>query len=408
MKILHLSSVYAPQRIGGAEKVVELLAEHSVALGHEVAVAHIAPEPAPAHQRHGVDVHPLRHRNPLWIGDSGRHPLLRQANKVATLFNVLTTADFARLLRELRPDVVHSHSMVELPPWVWQVAAAQGCAVVHTLHDYDLLCIRSSLFKDGAHCTPRHTACKLFSRVKLTQHGHIHQVVGVSQAILDRHLAEGCFAHLAPEQRQVIWNPVPTLSAPPRPVRAAGAPLTLGFIGRLVAEKGVHRLLQACRQLPPQGWQLRIAGQPRPDQQALLELAQGLPVQWMGYVEPMAFLAGLDTLVVPSVWLEPFGLTIVEAYAAGVPVLGADSAGVAEIIGAVDPQALVPPDDADALARQLLQLLRDGPRPLPAAGRAAVLERTRPAQVAHAYEGVYRRALAQRAATAGHAATSAR
>ncbi|PZP32070.1 MAG: glycosyl transferase [Roseateles depolymerans] len=393
MKILHLSSVYAPQRIGGAEKVVEMLAEHSAALGHEVAVAHIAPEPAPPHQRHGVAVHPLRHRNPLWIGDSGRHPLLRQANKVATLFNVFTTADFARLLRELRPDVVHSHSMVELPPWVWQVAASQGCAVVHTLHDYDLLCIRSSLFKDGAHCVPRHTACRMFSRVKLTQHGHIHQVVGVSQAILDRHLQDGCFAQLPEASRHVIWNPV--MPAPARPRAGDSGPRRFGFIGRLVPEKGLATLIEACRQLPAEGWQLRIAGRLGEQEAELRRLVEGLPVELVGYVDPAEFLATLDTLVVPSVWLEPFGLTTVEAYAAGVPVIGADTAGVAEIVGAVDPGALVPPGDAAALAALMQAVLRDGPRPLPAAARAAVLERTRPGPVAQAYDAVYRRALAQ-------------
>lgn len=369
-----------------------MLAIQGAAMGHDVAVAHIAPEPAPAHQCDGVSVHPLRHRNPLWIGDTGRHPLLRQANKVATLFNILTTADFDRLLRELRPEIVHTHSMVELPPWVWQVAAKHGCAVVHTLHDYDLLCIRSSLFKDGAHCKPRHTACRLFSRVKLTQHGYIDQVVGVSQAILDRHLAEGCFPQLGIADKHVIWNPVEASAAPAQMVRKqfTNAPFTFGFIGRLVPEKGLHTLLAACRQLPPTGWRLRIAGKlDESHASELRSLIDGLAVELVGYVDPMAFMAELDTLIVPSLWLEPFGLTIVEAYAAGVPVIGSDTGGVTEIVGAVDEDALVPPGDSAALARKMAQVMHDGPSELPQAARDHVLKKTRPASVARAYEAVY-------------------
>lgn len=397
MKILHLSSVYAPQRVGGAERVVEMLAEASVAAGARVAVAHIAPQPGPAHCRNGVQVHPLRHRNPLRIEDSGRHPLLRQANKVATLFNVLTTADFGRVLDEVQPDIVHSHSMVELPPWAWGAAAAHGCAVVHTLHDYDLLCIRASLFKDGRHCHQHHRACSLFSSVKRAQHGHIGQVVGVSQAILDTHLQQGCFGHVPPSGRHVVWNPVALQAVPlPRPARHTGAPHTFGFIGRLVEEKGIHTLLDACRLLPPTGWRLRIAGQVGPQQQGLQQLLQGLPAELMGFVDPAQFLAGIDTLVVPSIWLEPFGLTILEAYAAGVPVIGAASAGVAEIVGAMATGALVPPGNAPALASRMLEDLHDGPMALDPIRRDALLARTRPAAVADAYQQVYGAALGRK------------
>lgn len=393
--MLHLSSVYAPQRVGGAEKVVELLAEQSVLRGHDVTVAHIAPRPSPPWTQHGVTVHPLPHRNPLRIEDSGRHALLRQANKLATLFNVLTTADVARLLSRLRPDIVHTHSMVEFSPWVWQVAAARGCRVVHTLHDYDLLCIRAALFKDGQHCTQRHRACAMFSRVKATQHRHIDHVVAVSRGVLDRHMDFDCFTHLPPSSRHVIWNAVPRdgWAEPRHAPRVDPSTVVFGFIGRLVQEKGIETLLEACRQLPPAGWRLRVAGRAGPQQEQLLRRAEGLPVEWVGYVEPAHFLASLDTLIVPSIWQEPFGLTVVEAYAAGVPVIGSDGGGIGEVVGAVDPGALVRAADPAALAERMADVLRHGPRLLPEPARQQALERTHPDHMVAAYEAVYRAAL---------------
>lgn len=397
MNILHLSSVYAPHAVGGAEKVVQTLAEGAAALGHQVAVAHLAPTPAPAALRNGVQVRPLAHRNPLWIQDAARFPApVRQLNKAATLFNVLTAADFARVLREMQPDVVHSHSMVELTPAMWAVARRHGATLVHTLHDYDLLCIRAALFQHGRPCERQHLACRLFSRVKRHFHRHVDHVAGVSRAILDTHLAHGCFQHVPPARRHVVWNPVQPLDgAAPTPRRhARGALLTLGFMGRLVEEKGLRTLLQACRRLPPGGWRLRVAGRV-PDQAPWLEAAQGLPVEFMGHVDPCAFLAAVDTLVVPSLWQEPFGLTVVEAYAQGVPVLGSRTGGIAELVGAVDADALFEPGNVDALAQRLATLLQQGPQSLPAEPLQRLLARVAPAAVVRNYLDIYQ-ALPQR------------
>ncbi len=162
-----------------------------------------------------------------------------------------------------------------------------------------------------------------------------------------------------------------------------------GYIGRLVPEKGVSVLLDACRQLPTSGWQLRVAGRAPNGDADLRAQAAGLPVEFVGFVNPAEFLAGIDVLVVPSIWQEPFGLTIVEAYAAGVPVIGAASGGVAEIVSAVDPSNLVPPNDPAALARKMAELLAGGVQALKPPDSAAVLARTEPERVVDDYLRVY-------------------
>jgi glycosyltransferase involved in cell wall biosynthesis len=408
MKILHLSSVYAPHAVGGAEKVVEVLAEGTAALGHEVSVVSLVPERTAAAVRNGVEVRPLPHRNPLWIQDSARHPgPVRNLNKVATLFNALTAADFARVVEEVRPDIVHSHSMVELTPWMWRAAKSRGAVLVHTLHDYDLLCIRAALFMHGPACRRQHRACGAFSRVKRHHHRHIDHVVGVSRAILQTHLEHGLFDHLGPERRHVVWNPVrmPPAGAAPRQRPARGGPFTFGFLGRLVPEKGVEVLLQACRALGVEGWQLKIAGRAPGDDTALRAAMAGLPVQRVGFVDPASFLRDIDVLVVPSVWREPFGLTVVEAYAAGVPVIGTDIGGIGELVGAVDRASLVPAGDAQALAARMAACVRAGRAALAPADAEFVLEQTRPEAVVARYLQLYARAVesgAQRQSAARH------
>jgi glycogen(starch) synthase len=392
MRILHLSSLYPPYSVGGAERVVEMLAEGTAAAGFEVGVAHLAPKRLQPERRRGVDVLPLAHRNPLWIEASAKSSsVMRKLNKIATLFNPLTTDDFATVLDAYKPEVVHSHSMVELTPRMWKLARDRGIKSVHTLHDYDLLCIRAALFMDQTRCEKQHLTCAVFSKVKQHYHDNIDHVVGVSRAILQTHLDFGLFQGISSERRHVVWNPVrPPPKATPKPREG---PYTFGFLGRLVPEKGIVPLLEACSAIEASGWQLKIAGKAPKDDGFLRERLRSLPIELMGFVDPAVFFQSIDMLIVPSIWLEPFGLTILEAYAAGVPVIGADIGGVAEIVGAVDPGALFPPNDAGALAIKMDGLVRRGRIKTLAGEYSAVLQRTRPEHVVSQYLDIYRAAL---------------
>jgi glycosyltransferase involved in cell wall biosynthesis len=353
-----------------------------------------------------VAVKPLRHRNPLWIEASPRYPgPIRKFNKLVTLFNIMTSRDLGALIDQCRPDIVHTHSMVDLTPWMWQVCKAKGVKLVHTLHDYDLLCIRAALFKDDRICRERHLACVVFSTVKRRYHGLIDQVVAVSNGVMQMHLDYGFFTELSPASRHVIWNPV-NLAATgdgvvpqngtesTKPKLSRTAPLTFGFLGRLVPEKGINILLEACRSLPSQGWELQIAGRAPGDRTTLEAQAEGLPIRFVGFVNPAAFLAQIDVLVVPSIWAEPFGLTVIEAYKAGLPVIGSAIGGIADTIGAVDPGWLVPPGNASALATKMARLVDKGPSGLGGVpDTSAILARVDPEYVIEQYLEVYRRAL---------------
>ncbi len=335
-----------------------MVAQAQAAAGHEVFATSLTREPQPAGHRAGVATRPLPSRNPLWIADSANYPApVRLANKVATIFNFRTAGQFGALLDDVRPDVLHTHSMVELPASVWDVARRRGIPIVHTLHDYDLLCVRAALFKDGRKCEPRHLACRVLSAAKHGPHRSIDLVAAVSQTVLDKHLEHGLFTHLPPERRHVAWNPV-RFDAPtaPRTGRQPGAAFRFGYLGRVVEEKGVAALIAACRLLPAQGWSLTIAGE-GPDRARFESLAHGLPITFAGQVDAASFLAGIDTLVCLPLWDEPFGLTTLEAYAAGCRVIGTTQGVIGQFVARVDPGWTVVPGDVAALAATMIRAI---------------------------------------------------
>jgi glycosyltransferase involved in cell wall biosynthesis len=133
-----------------------------------------------------------------------------------------------------------------------------------------------------------------------------------------------------------------------------------------------------------------VAGADAGEAASLRARAAGLPVAFPGFVRPDAFFREIDVLVAPSTWPDPLPRVVLEAYAAGVPVLGARAGGVPELIGADRPGWLFPPGDVAALFERLAGLLRAGRSALPTPESfRPVLERTRPERVARAYLDLY-------------------
>lgn len=159
---------------------------------------------------------------------------------------------------------------------------------------------------------------------------------------------------------------VDTASFAPRP-RGTPVRLTVGYVGRLVPEKGIGTLLSAVAILARQGidCEVVICGS-GPQGEALARTAADLGIApritWKGSVPHAAVpevMAGMDVLVLPSMqipnWAEQFGLVLAQAMAMGIPVLGSDSGAIPEVIGRRD--ALFPEGDAAALAALLAAVL---------------------------------------------------
>ena len=110
-------------------------------------------------------------------------------------------------------------------------------------------------------------------------------------------------------------------------------PLRFGYLGRLHPTKGIELLLRSLINHAGKRWELWIAGRGSSEYETQLKGACTLPnVRYLGFVRSEEFLASVDVLVVPSVWDEPFGMVVIEAYTQGAPVIASCRGGLAEII----------------------------------------------------------------------------
>lgn len=137
----------------------------------------------------------------------------------------------------------------------------------------------------------------------------------------------------------------------------------VGYVGRLVPEKGVDVLLRAFQQLPPTGYLLIVGN--GSERMVLLSLAESLGIAsrccfqaGVSYDRVAEYMNAMDVLVLPSRttpnWKEQFGRVLVEAMGCQVATVGSDSGAIPEVIGC--PACVFPEGDSTALAAILRRL----------------------------------------------------
>jgi glycosyltransferase involved in cell wall biosynthesis len=181
----------------------------------------------------------------------------------------------------------------------------------------------------------------------------------VSQAVADQFAAPGTY---------VVNDGLPRSMVPAMREQVAEAPFRVAVLGRIADWKGQDVLIRALAEpaLAEIGARAVIAGdaypgEPAPDIGALArELGVSDRVEFTGFTpNPEQILASVDAVAVPSTRPDPLPNSAIEALAAGVPVVAANHGGLPEIVRDGVTGLLVPPGDAQALARALRTLADD-------------------------------------------------
>ncbi len=345
MRVLLVNSLYPPEDVGGAERSVEQLARGLAAAGVTVSVATLVETGGGLEVRDGVRVHRLSLRHLYWPYERRRPAgVLRALWHGLEAVSPLMDQAVARVVQAERPTLIHAHVLTGFAGSVHCAARRAGLPLVQSLRDYSTLCSRAALFRRGRVCERRCGDCVLLSEPRRRTTADVDHVVGISRAVLERHRAAGCFGDTP---ATVIGN---AAGGGSRVVEMRDGPPVFGFIGRIEPEKGIEVLLKATTGLGGD-WRLRIAGRGETAYVARLRRAFPDPrIDWLGQVEIEAFYDGVDVVVAPAIWAEPFGRTVVEALARGRGVIASRIGGLPEAAAGGGQVKLVAPGDAGALA----------------------------------------------------------
>lgn len=336
LSIVHL---LAPGAVGGLESVVRALATGHARRGHTVRVAAVVDSDRTPHpwvdalRSDGVEVMPLIF--------PGRRYLRERAAVEA-------------FCRELQPSVVHSHGY---RADVVGAAGARtaGVPIVSTVHGF----------------TGGGWKNRMYERVQCRALSGFDAVVSVSMPLAEQLSMAGVprdRLHIIPN----AYGGRTTFASPDEARRTLGVPpgvSHVGWIGRLGREKGADVLIDSLRRLAERDIVVSIVGDGR-ERRALERLvaANGLDgiVRFHGMVPDAARLVRAFDVVVLSSRTEGTPIVLLEALAAGVPVIASRVGGIPDVVTERE-ALLVPPEQPDLLASALAAVLR---APRSAAARA--------------------------------------
>jgi len=370
LRILHLSSLYPPHVVGGCEISVSHLCEELVAMGNTVGAACIEREAERVSVRNGVSIYRMQHYNDFWLEDwSNYNRSQRRMQKLKQQWNFKIAADFGRVLDDFKPDILNTHSLLDISTLVWREAAVRNIPILHTICEYDLICGNAALFKNGRNCQHVHMGCRIVNFTKKINQKYLSGVASVGSTILATHQKHGYFNHLPENMRRVIYYSceVPGADKLENITRKRrDGPFVFGYIGRINIEKGVGTIIDAFSKLEPGNWKCIVAGRALDDSvEGFKRKAGTLPIDFVGWVDPREFFNNIDVLICPSIWAEPSPRTIYESYNMGVPVIGSRSGGIPELIGESNSEWLFDAGNEDQLLDRLRWVLKQNRSELP-------------------------------------------
>lgn len=323
---------YPPNTIGGTEVLVQSLARSLVRQGCSVSVVSLSAtntdrlDEDEGVRAYFVAAHPMG----IALLDARRTPLKKLLWHALGEFNIWSAGKLAGILARERPDIVHTHSLLGLSTSLWRVAQAHGVPIVHTLHDYQLLCPRGTMFRGDEACDGQ---CRTCRRLTFRRRGDSvipDAVVGISDYILRVHREHGYFPNALP---CVISNGIdPAVNGNVRSPRAPAYPWRIGYIGRLHPIKGVGDFIDALKKLPSGAYIGKVAGSGNHTYEKQLKArARGHPIEFLGWIPTEEFFSQIDLLVIPSLYSEPQGLVLLEAARAGVLAIYSKRGGLGEM-----------------------------------------------------------------------------
>ena len=253
------------------------------------------------------------------------------------------------LIREVKPDLCHLHNIYHhLSPSILGVLKREGVPSVMTLHDLQLACPAYKMLTHDGVCE----RCKGGQYRNVVQHRCVNGSLALSALVyFETYLHKALDSYVSNVDRFVVpsrfyaeklieWGLpkakityLPNAIDPSRFDPATEAGEGFIYVGRLAAEKGVHTLVRAAgdAQVP-----LTVVGE-GPEEAALRALAdaESIDVRFTGYLSGDALhdaIRAARAMVLPSEWYENAPISVLEAFALGVPVIGANIGGIPEMI----------------------------------------------------------------------------
>ncbi len=286
---------------------------------------------------------------------SRKPPVVKPLWHALDLWNPHAYAVTKKVLQNERPDIVHVHNFKGLSASVFDAARDLHIPIVHTVHDYNVICPKTTLLnRSNEQCVSPHAACRLYRQLL--------RRIAPTTVLAPSNFLIHTLAHFG------LFTGVPTVKLPlgigdEEPVeRNHNSTLDILYVGRVERHKGVQFLLESMLNLDNEQARLHIVGTGSDGADFQRAVRHDSRIVFYGFLSRGALrqlYSIADIAVVPSIYNETFGLVIPEYYRHGIPVLGSRTGAIPELISDGYNGLLFEPGDVTQLMACLERIGRD-------------------------------------------------
>ena len=322
MHIHSFTTLFPPIQVGGAEKSVQEMSNDLISSGHSVEIFTLSlgkpvTEIRPLEDLKVIRI--VRHQPYFPFTEKEKPNAMRRFLWHASDIFSPTVYRVIRERMKVNPaDLFITHNLTGLSYAPWLYARFHKVKLIHVIHDYNLICPRSSLWHNQTRCNriclpcnPRKTLSKMVLSKKF-------MILGVSKAVLDIHKSFGLF----PLNPSGVLNGNTRMKNVPKEKNL----FDFGFMGAITTAKGIELLIEVARRT---NYSFAIAGG---GTESDISKLRNIPnVTYLGWQDPSTFFSKIDTLVVPSIWDDPAPTVVYEGAWAGRRVVISDRPSLIEL-----------------------------------------------------------------------------
>lgn len=364
MKILVISNLFPPHALGGYEILCAQICGILQERGHHIFVLTSDHRVTPDQEGQGqsTSVFDVHQSLQLYLPFGEPAALLRRRRHQVGKQNYRISAE---LINKIQPDLIFIWSQLRLTLGAARASEDSGVPTAYTLNDDHVAGYLPARLGPSPRDWLRFVADRFIFPDITLRRLQLDHVTCISQRLKTDLVAQG----VGVRQAEVIYQGIPVEQFPckERPGRI-NAPARLLYVGQLHDYKGVHTLVEAAHQLAKPGTDVpltvTIIGAGDQEYVARLKnLATGPAVVEFGgrvaHTELPRIYREHDIFVFPSIWVEPFGLTHLEAMASGTPVISTAHGGHGEFLRDGENALVFEKENSEQLAQQIMRVISD-------------------------------------------------
>ena len=340
MKILIINTFYYPIMPGGAEHSVKNLAESLVNNGHIVSVLCTGDNDI-VENINGVSVYRIKNVNIKSAQkylENKSNPIQKLIYRGIDLHGYLNRLKIKNIIDTIQPDIAHINNIPGIGLNIFNILKKEKIPTIFTARDYYSLCLNSTLMNSkGKICTEKRKLCKLYENINKSNISKIECITAPSKFSLDliknyinqNEIRYECINNsidIDIDYIEQVFNYKKEKLNSKRYI-------DLVFLGKLDEYKGIKLLIDYFIKINDDNIKLHIAGDGN-----LANYIQNLDIDNIIYYGKLdkfeldKLLKNMDILVAPSLWYEPFGRIVIDAYKYSMPVISTGNGGLKELI----------------------------------------------------------------------------